>query len=139
MEEFINIAKSGSILIRASILLLLLGIFSCTRSDMKDFNGTFVGADGSNKLPSQVDWIISATGDGLISGIWNSKGEVTKGQLSGKLGYFGNELVLYVESGNCLGQFRGNFTMEKGELKGVLKDNSNCPDRSYAFSLQKTH
>jgi hypothetical protein len=113
--------------------------FACTQSANRDLEGTFTGSDGSNQTPSQVDWVISVAGDGLISGTWASKGEVTKGQLSGKFGTFGNELILYAQSGNCTGQFHGDFKLEKDELKGTLQGNNSCPDRSYHFDLKKGH
>jgi hypothetical protein len=122
-----------------TLLALSLASVACTQSGNKELEGSFSGSDGSNVLPNQVDWTISLAGDGLISGIWSSKGEITKGQLSGKLGAFKNELILYVQSGNCTGQFHGNFTFEKGELKGTLKDNANCNDHVYNFDLKKVH
>ena len=66
--------------------------FACTSSGNKDLEGSFLGTDGSSQLPSQVEWTIALTGDGLVAGTWNSTGEITKGQLSGKLSSFGNEL-----------------------------------------------
>jgi hypothetical protein len=125
-------------LILALIALSFVGV-ACTQSGNRELAGAFTGTDGSNLLPNQVNWTISVAGDGLISGIWSSKGEIAKGQLSGKLGTFKNELILFVQSGNCTGQFRGEFTFEKDELKGTLKDNANCNDRVYNFDLKKIH
>jgi hypothetical protein len=122
----------------AAATLSLLG-FACTQSSTREMEGQFTGIDGSSQLPSQVDWTIAVAGDGLISGIWNSKGEIAKGQLSGKLGTLKNELILFVQTGNCSGQFHGDFTVEKEIVKGTLKDNANCPDRAYHFELKKVH
>jgi hypothetical protein len=139
MKKWINIAKSGSILLRAAVVVVLLVASSCSQSENKDYEGTFTGSDGSSQTPSQVQWQLAVAGDGLVSGIWSSKGEISKGQLSAKLSTFGNELTLFVQSGVCTGQFRGTLAFTKDQLKGTLKDNPNCPDRSYNFSLQKSH
>jgi hypothetical protein len=120
-----------------ALVTLSLVSVACTQSRYKDLDGAFAGTDGSNGLTNQVDWTISVAGDGLLSGIWSSKGEISKGQLSGKLGMFKNELILFVQSGNCPGQFRGGFTFDNGELKGTLKDNANCSERVYNFDLKK--
>jgi hypothetical protein len=143
MKEFINIAKSERTMKKSKLTIALVVLsamgFACTPSANKDLDGAFSGTDGSNQLPNQIDWTISVAGDDLLSGIWNSKGEITQGQLSGKLGHLRNELTLYVQSGSCLGQFRGDFTFEKDELKGTLKGNTNCPERAYHFNLKKVH
>jgi hypothetical protein len=125
-------------LIVALVAFSLAGV-ACTQSANKELEGAFTGSDGSNGLPNQVDWTLSVAGDGLLSGIWSSKGEITKGQLSGKMGTFKNELILYVQSGSCTGQFHGAFTFEKDEIKGTLKDNANCNDRVYNVDLKKVH
>jgi hypothetical protein len=133
-DQKVNFSKLLEILVA---MLLISELGGCSSAKDRELTGFFTGVDGSNHLPSQVDTQFSVTGDGLISGIWSSRGEIKSAKLFGAFGYFSNELQLHVENGDCQGEFKGAFSIRDGKLAGKFKDNPACPDRSYAFEFTK--
>lgn len=121
-----------------SLFAVIVLQLSCTRIGRESLSGHFSGLDGANDGSHSLTAALSMTGDGTLTGVWRSDGHIKEGHLTGTRGLFSNDLSLKVLVGDCRGEFKGEFTYERTALKGVLKDNAQCPERMFTFEVKKT-
>ena len=121
----------------ATSLFALAFLSACSRGIDRP-TGNYSGIDGSNLNPARVTAGIASTGDGILGGSWSSEGTAKDARLTGKFGWWSNEVILIVSTGDCLGEFRGTFEWKADDFRGHVGKNPVCPDRVYDFVLTKS-